>query len=163
MNWDVTIEENREIDAYDHEFSHYLVSCSESEVIGGVRLTSSIHPNLTYETFNQFFGDIRMPRCVSLLESSRFGLEVQSGMQSSNIRNATLDLFCGMLKMALSYGFENIITVVDVRMERIIGLSGWEIKRVSDLVQIGDTLTCVGVMPVDRRFIDKISSKLITK
>jgi N-acyl-L-homoserine lactone synthetase len=46
-------------------------------------------------------------------------------------------------------------------MERIIGLSGWEFNRVSDVVQIGKTQTVVGVLPVDRKFIEKISSKLV--
>ena len=74
---------------------------------------------------------------------------------------SVLDLFCSILQMALSYGFEEIIIVVDVRMERIIGLSGWQFNRVSDVVQIGKTQTVVGVLPVGRKFIEKISSKLV--
>ena len=161
MQWDVSADNSIEMDSFDHDYAHYLVSCFNNEVIGGVRLTSSLHPNLTFECFEKYFGKIDVQRKDTLLESSRFGIENITGMQSSVLRNSTLDLFCSILQMALSYGFEEIIIVVDVRMERIIGLSGWQFNRVSDVVQIGKTQTVVGVLPVGRKFIEKISSKLV--
>lgn len=161
MQWDVTVDDEIEMDEFDNENAHYLVSCHKNEVIGGVRLTSSLHPNLTFECFEKYFGKINVQRTDTLLESSRFGIENKPGMTSSCLRNATLDLFCSILHMALSYGFEEIITVVDVRMERIIRLSGWEFNRISDVVLIGKTQTVVGILPVNRNFIETISAKLI--
>ncbi len=161
MQWDVHADNNIETDSFDHDHAHYLISCFDNEVIGGVRLTPSLHPNLTFECFEKYFGNIDVKRTDILLESSRFGIENRPGMQSSILRNATLDLFCSILQIALSYGFKEIITVVDVRMERIIGLSGWEFNRVCDVVQIGKTPTVVGILPVDRKYIEIISKKLV--
>ncbi len=41
MQWDVSADNAIETDSFDHDYAHYLVSCFNNEVIGGVRLTSS--------------------------------------------------------------------------------------------------------------------------
>lgn len=161
MNWKVRVFEDREFDEFDDEYAHYIVSIYNNEVIGGVRLTPSLSPNLTYDTFCQYFEDIEIlvKRRSTLLESSRFGLEAVPNMESDFLRKETIDLFVSMLKFAIQYGYTDIITVVDTRMERVLRLVGWPIKRITEVVQIGDTKTIVGLLSVSQDIIRTLESK----
>lgn len=149
LKWDVKVESDREVDEFDSQYSHYLISLHEGRVIGGVRLTPSPFPNLTYEIFEKYFpGGFSIERSFNILESSRFGLVFTDNTTSRAIRSHTFDLFKGIVKFALDYGYDSIITVVDVRMERTLRLAGWPIERITDVVQIGETKTITGVLPV---------------
>ncbi len=160
LKWDVKVEDDREVDEFDSEYSHYLISLHEGQVIGGVRLTSSTFPNLTYEVFEKYFpGGFSLERSFNILESSRFGLVFTDNTSSSSIRSHTFDLLKGIVKFALDYGYNSIITVVDVRMERTLRLAGWPIKRITDVVQIGKTKTITGLLPVSWEIHDHLAKK----
>lgn len=161
MRWDVQINGDREVDEFDSAYSHYLVSVNQGEVIGGVRLTPSQVPNLTYNTFSKYFGSIPIERNPYLLESSRFGLDTIPNRTSNVLNSQTFELLIGMIKFALNYGYEKIITVVDTRMERTLRLAGWPIERITKIIQIGDTKTTIGLLPVSYHLIRVLQAKLI--
>ncbi|WP_051908705.1 acyl-homoserine-lactone synthase [Candidatus Odyssella acanthamoebae] len=159
MKWAVNIEDDREVDEFDAAQSHFLLSIHEGKVIGGVRLAPSEAPNLTYDIFSKYFGEIPVKRDPFLLESSRFGLEVTPTMSSQFLRDQTIDLFIGVLKFGLMERFSRIITVVDVRMERTLRLAGWPVERITDVVQIGETKTIIGVLPISESILQSLEKK----
>ncbi len=159
LQWEVKIEDDREIDEFDSAHSHFILSVHENKVIGGVRLTPSEAPNLTYEIFSKYFGEIPVKREPFLLESSRFGLEVLPNMSSQFLRDQTIDLFIGVLKFGLTERFSRIITVVDVRMERTLRLAGWPVERITDVVQIGETRTIIGILPISEDILHSLEQK----
>jgi N-acyl-L-homoserine lactone synthetase len=161
MGWGIQVNDYKEVDEFDSEHSHYVVSVHDNEIIGGVRLTPSQAPNLTYETFSKYFGSIPAQRNSQLLEISHFGLEMTHNVTASLLRSKTVDLFVAMLKFAIKYGYKEIITVVDTRMERVLHLSGWEIRRITDVVQIEDTKTIIGILPVSYEIIEILESKRV--
>lgn len=160
LNWDVQLDGDREIDEFDSEYSHYLLALQDNKVIGGVRLTPSFFPNLTYEVFEKFFPEgISADRSMTLLETSRFGLVFTDNGSGKTLRSHTFDLFTGMVKFALDYGYESIITVVDVRMERTLRLAGWPLQRITEVVQIGETKTVIGLLPISLEIHDSLKAK----
>lgn len=164
LDWDLETKDDKEIDYYDHSHCHYLVSVENHEVIGGVRLTPSIAPNLTFDLFK---GELKLPdhitRGQKLLESSRFGLVKKENSRSIRvIRRKTLEIFEGMLKFSLDYGYERIITVTDVRIERILKISGWPLKRLTEVRPIGNTHALIGMLDVSRLLYNEMREKRIS-
>ncbi|WP_010304133.1 acyl-homoserine-lactone synthase [Candidatus Odyssella thessalonicensis] len=150
LNWKVNLIEDREVDEFDNNgHTHFLLSIYNDKVIGGVRMASSLSPNLTYDVFTKYFGELPIQRDRYLLETSRFGLEVTPQMTSQVLRDQTIELFIGVLKFGLQEGYKQIITVIDVRMERTLRLAGWPVERITEVVQIGDTRTIVGILPIN--------------
>lgn len=162
LGWDLPSQGDKEIDQYDHDQCNYLLSIKNNRVKGGIRLTPSITPNLT---FNYFSGIFNIPDHIqpsnNLLESSRFGLHKSLTKSSSNIlKKETLQLFQGMLKFGLCFDYHRIITVTDIRIERILKLAGWPLERISNVQQVGNTKALVGFLDITQEYYHNIQNKL---
>ncbi|WP_032113954.1 acyl-homoserine-lactone synthase [Candidatus Paracaedibacter symbiosus] len=162
LNWDLPAQGDKEIDQYDHNQCNYLLSISNDKVSGGIRLTPSLAPNLTFDTFSDVFN---LPTHIkpqnNLLEISRLGIIKTSDEMPSNIvRRKTLELFQGILKFGLCHGYEKIITVTDIRIEKIFKLSDWPLERISEVQQVGNTRALVGFLHITQEYYDKIQAKL---
>lgn len=162
LNWDLPAQGDKEIDQYDHNQCSYLLSVSNEKVNGGIRLTPSTAPNLTFNTFKNIFS---LPPEIkpesNLLEISRLGIIKSPNETTSNfVRAKTLELFQGILKFGLCYGYKKIITVTDVRIERIFKLSGWPLERITEVKQVGNTRALVGYLNINQDYHDKIQAKL---
>lgn len=150
LDWDLVRNNGMEIDQYDHAECHHLISIENGKVIGGVRLTPSEAPNLVFDHFRDILGlQTEIKRSSKLLESSRFGLLQNTDKASlKGIRQKTLELFEGMIKFGLDYGYENIITVTDIRIEKILKRSGWVLERLTEVIPIDNTKALIGMLKI---------------
>jgi acyl homoserine lactone synthase len=150
LDWDLQRTNCMEIDQFDHDECHHLVSMENEEVIGGVRLTPSEAPNLAFDLFSDILGlPSEIKRSPKLLESSRFGLLQNTDRASvKGIRQKTLELFEGMMKFGLDYGYENIITVTDIRIEKILKRAGWALERLTEVRQMDNTKALIGMLKI---------------
>lgn len=162
LNWDLPTQGDKEIDQYDHDHCSYLLSIAEKTVNGGIRLTPSLAPNLTFNTFSEVFNlPSYINRQRNLLEISRLGIIKTPEKTTSTLLNKkTLEIFQGIIKFGLCYGYEKIITVTDIRIERIFKLSGWPIERISEVQQVGNTRALVGFLQINQEYYDKLQTKL---
>lgn len=163
LSWNLKNDGLKEIDQFDHDQCHYLASVYNNEVIGGVRLTPSTAPNLTFDIFKDI---LKLPRsierCPYLLESSRFGIEKTRELPVTNgLRQKTMELFEGMLKFALDYKYKKIITVTDIRIERILKLSNWPLERLTEVKEVGNTYSIIGLLDVCMDTYTKMREKRI--
>ncbi|MFX9855407.1 acyl-homoserine-lactone synthase, partial [Acinetobacter baumannii] len=62
---------------------------------------------------------------------------------------ATWTLFAGIIEWCLVNGYGELVTVTDVRIERILQRAGWPMTRIGEAKQIGDTKAVVGLLPTD--------------
>lgn len=159
LDWSVSISGELELDVFDALNPAYLLIVSDRrEVVGSVRLLPTTGPTMLSEEFPLLLGATAMPQSLKILESSRFCVDTaQVGELGQNlVRRATLMLFAAMLDYLTLTGAEAIVTVTDMRMERILRRSGWPLRRISDPVQIGDTMALAGFLDASGSALERV-------
>lgn len=148
--WDLKSIGDQEIDQFDHEYAHYLLYKDDKtgRVLGGVRLTPSLAPNLTMNIFAHLI-DSQLGFCVNphVWESSRYvTTSVEKATHKGLIRNITLQLFVGMIEYSLRMNVYALLTLTEVRLERIGRMVGWPLRRLGRIEYLGDTHAVVGLV-----------------
>ncbi|MBZ9763324.1 acyl-homoserine-lactone synthase [Mesorhizobium sp. CA8] len=151
LDWDVSVDNGYEVDTFDAGGRpHYLLLRAPTGGIDGcVRLLPTTGPTMLRDSFPILLGDRRAPEDPRIWESSRFALDVPtSAPKVAGIALATYELFAGMIEFGLSRDLRSIVTVTDLRIERILRRAGWPLERLSDPRTIGNTRAVAGYLDV---------------
>ncbi|WP_050386514.1 acyl-homoserine-lactone synthase [Bradyrhizobium pachyrhizi] len=149
MEWDVHISGELEIDEFDSLHPAYLTQISEEGgVQGTVRLLPTLGPTMLREVFPVLLANQPAPSSPHIWESSRFATDVPPDAPKGQhgIARATYELFAGMVEFGLSRRLTDIVTVTDVRMERILRRAGWPLRRIGNVHDIGKTSAVCGYL-----------------
>src|SRR5260370_30280490 len=133
--WYVQVSGAMEIDESDALHPAYLLQWgSDDRLQGCVRLLPSAGPNMLRDTFPALLGERSAPASPEIWESSRFALDAvpNSTKAAGGLTRATDELFAGMIEFGLSRRLTDIVTVTDVRMERILRRAGWPLVRIGE-------------------------------
>lgn len=151
LEWDVSVDDGYELDTFDAlGRPHYLLLKGPTGRIDGcVRLLPTTGPTMLRDSFSMLLGDCRAPEDARIWESSRFALDVPtSAPKQAGIALATYELFAGIIEFGLSRDLCSIVTVTDLRVERILRRAGWPLERLSDPRTIGNTRAVAGYLHV---------------
>ena len=151
MNWEVQTSGGMEVDDFDALHPAYLVQLSnDGNVQGAVRLLPTSGPTMLGDTFPALLSGRKLPSDPRVWESSRFAIDLSADTQKGDhgIARATYELFAGMVEFGLSRQLTDIVTVTDVRMERILRRTGWPLRRIGDPSRIGNTLAVAGYLAI---------------
>ncbi|MER8705169.1 GNAT family N-acetyltransferase [Mesorhizobium sp. M1088] len=151
LNWDVSVSGDMEIDAYDALKPTYIIAVDDSNsVVGCVRLLPTTGPTMLANTFPALLGSNPSPRSDKIFESSRFCVDTNAAdsVAAAGLRDATFSLLAGILEWGLSKNQEAVVTVTDVRFERILRRVGWLLERFAPPMQIDDTKALAGHLPI---------------
>ena len=151
LDWDVQTSGDLEIDDFDALHPDYLVQlASDGQVLGSVRLLPTIGPTMLRDTFSVLLDGQSSPSSPQIWESSRFAIDLppDTPLGAQGIACATYELFAGMLEFGLSRQLTDIVTVTDVRMERILRRAGWPLRRIGRPSPIGNTLAVAGYLGI---------------
>lgn len=151
LNWDVSVSGDMEIDAYDTLKPTYIIAVDDSSsVVGCARLLPTTGPTMLANTFPALLGSNPCPRSAKIFESSRFCVDTAAAdsVATTGLRDATFSLLAGILEWGLSKGQEAVVTVTDVRFERILRRAGWPLERFAPPIQIDDTKALAGHLPI---------------
>lgn len=66
------------------------------------------------------------------------------------LAKATHELFASMIEFGLARNLRKIVTVTDIRMERILRRAGWALERIGSPRPIGRTQAVAGYLDVSR-------------
>jgi acyl homoserine lactone synthase len=149
LDWSVAVSGDLEIDIYDALSPTYLLAVSEQEeVLGCVRLLPTTGPTMLADTFSNLLGSSTMPRDDLILESSRFCVDTERAVDPgrNGLNRATFVLFAAMMEAMRARGAQSIVTVTDVRMERILRRAGWPLERLSEPQPLGQTIALAGFL-----------------
>lgn len=72
------------------------------------------------------------------------------------ITRAAYELFAGMVEFGLSQRLTDIVTVTDVRIERILRRAGWPLRRISSPATIGNTVAVAGYLAISNEVLTKL-------
>ena len=151
LGWEVHAENGIERDRFDALEPVYLLHRGNDDRIQGcVRLLPSTGPTMLRDVFPQLLDGNRCPADLRIWESSRFALEPSPALprSESGLANATYELFAGMIEFGLSQSLVGIMTVTDVRMERILRRANWPLERLGNTRMIGTTEAVAGILNV---------------
>jgi acyl homoserine lactone synthase len=159
LGWTVSVTGDLELDVYDALNPTYLLLVSpHREVVGCVRLLPTTGPTMLADTFPQLLTGQRPPRNNRILESSRFCVDTKFDHQlaRNGLHRATFMLFAAMIESLGLLDADCIVTVTDIRMERILRRAGWSLERLAPPQQIGETMALVGFLHGSRETLSRM-------
>lgn len=151
MAWDVQTSGDMEMDDFDALHPVYLTQVSENGFVqGSVRLLPSPGPTMLRDTFSVLLDGHPAPSTPLVWESSRFAIDVPVDAPKGDhgITRAAYELFAGMVEFGISRRLTDIVTVTDVRMERILRRAGWPLRRFGSPATIGNTVAVAGYLEI---------------
>jgi len=153
LGWNVRIGQGREFDEYDDLTPTYILATDDAHarVIGCARLLPGDGPTMLGGTFPELLDGSAMPFGKHLVESSRFCVDTLAAPEAVGPRGvhlATSALFAGILEWAIANECTDVITVTDLRLERIFSRAGLAFTRLGLPRQIGNTVAVAGTVPV---------------
>ncbi|MCQ4632669.1 GNAT family N-acetyltransferase [Shinella sp. CPCC 100929] len=152
LGWEVNVEDGIEADGFDNLQPTYILAVShDGNVVGCARLLPALGPTMVRDVFPSLLNDGRLNAHAGMIESSRFCVDttIEEGRGSGSVHEATLTMFAGIVEWCMAHGYDEIVTVTDVRFERILGRVGWPLQRLGSPKRIGVTTAVAGTLPAD--------------
>lgn len=150
LGWDVTVEHGHERDEYDALDPVYIIAINEdgSGVAGCARLLPGGGSTMLRDTFPILLDGNPMPAHGGMVESSRFCVDTrQSGSASARgLHRTTLALFAGILEWSIVNSYSEVVTVTDLRFEKLLGRAGLPFQRLGSPRAIGNTVAIAGIV-----------------
>lgn len=161
--WDLKSEDGKETDTFDHEQAHYLLykSPHTGDISAGVRLTPTTAPNLTTDVFSNLIDPKKgFSRSTKVWECSRLVTEPCPIKTPRKLtREATSVLFIGMIEYGLRLHYKQLLTMTEVRLERIGKLNEWHLQRLGNVEQVGSTRAVTGLLEVSQKIRARMRKK----
>jgi len=117
--WDVNIVDGcYEVDEFDRDDTCYLLALSDTnELVGSVRLISTVMPHMLSGPFQTMFPDIGFQSPL-IWEATRFAVLPEASTQLNHCSFAARELMLGVVQFGLNNGVKNILGVYDAAMAR---------------------------------------------
>ena len=151
LDWGVNIVDGAETDDFDSFGPVYLLlRGQEGSIQGCVRLLPTTGPTMLRDVFPDLLAGKPAPANKEIWESSRFALDLPPAMSETTggLATATYELFAGMIEFGLARSLIDIVTVTDVRIERILRRAGWPLRRIAEPRVVGDTKAVAGYLEI---------------
>jgi acyl homoserine lactone synthase len=150
LDWGVEVQDGLEADRFDQADATYLICIDAAQAVQGcVRLLPTLGPNMLRDTFPSLLGGRAAPAAADIWESSRFALDpTEKPKRVGSLAPATYELFAGMIEFGLARSLIDIVTVTDLRIERILRRAGWPLRRISEPMTLGSTMALAGYLEV---------------
>jgi acyl homoserine lactone synthase len=159
LGWEVNVADGREADAFDLLNPTYVLTiASDARVVGCARLLPALAPTMAEDVFPSLLPDGRLNATATMVESSRFCVDttLEEGRGEGSVHEATRTMFAGIIDWCLGNKFTEIVTVTDLRFERILARVGWPLQRLGEPKKIGVTMAVAGILPADAGMFQKL-------
>ncbi len=124
LGWEVQVQDGKEVDKFDALDPAYVIGLDdEGHVISCVRALQTTGPHMLADVFSAILDGEPPLRSATLWESTRFCVDTQRlgrGKAVGSISHATCELMIGALEYARGAGIEDIVTVIDPVMDRVL-------------------------------------------
>jgi len=162
LNWDVSCENEREIDDYDDGDSLYLVTTdADDRVVGCWRLRKSTSRYMLKETFPDLLRGESVPVDDSVWELSRFAVDSSSDSASPGtaISSVTYQMVRAVYDFALMMGITHYVTVTTCSVQRLMTRAKIPMHRFGDgrATKIDNVHSVACWIPVNEEFRQSVS------
>lgn len=152
LGWDVSVEDGMERDHFDDLAPTYIIAIDDSSrVTACARLLPAVGPTMVETVFPSLLPDGKLCTHASMVESSRFCVDTgtERTRADNSIHETTRAMFAAIIEWSLLHGFTEIVTVTDLRFERILARVGWPLRRLGTPKRIGVTTAVAGMLSTD--------------
>lgn len=152
LAWQVEVSGGLERDRFDDLHPTYILARQENgQLVGCARLLPATGPTMVGEVFPYLLPTGRLVAHSKMVESSRFCVDtsLSSMKRDGPLHEATLTMLAGILEWCLTNHYSEIVTVTDLKFERILARVGWPLTRIGSPQPVGDTIAIAGQLPVD--------------
>lgn len=159
LGWEVDVIDGCESDGFDRLKPTYLFALSSSDtVVGCARLLPALGPTMVVDVFPSLLPSGQLDAHEAMIESSRFCVDttLREGRGEGSVHEATLTMFAGIIEWSMVNGFKDIVTVTDLRFERILSRVGWPLRRLGEPKKIGVTMAVAGTLPASAGMFQKL-------
>lgn len=153
LGWEVVVRDGVEQDHFDTVGATYILAIQQHDrVVGCARLLPSSGPTMVRDVFPSLLPEGKLHSDPGLVESSRFCVDTKSeeGRGQTSIHEITLAMFTGIIEWSIANHYSEIVTVTDLRFERILSRVGWPLQRLAPPMKIGVTTAVAGTLPADQ-------------
>ena len=161
LGWEVQVTNDRERDRFDDLDPLYVLSVAPTgRVVGSLRALQTTGPHMLSEVFSQLLPEGESIRSPLIWESTRSCLETEQAARgrANTLSVVTGELLCGLFETARAVGLRYVVSVFDVRTERILARAGCPCERLGPPVRIGGVMTVAGLFEVDDMMIERLYS-----
>jgi len=159
LGWDVDVTAGCESDSFDALRPTYVLATTAiGELAGCARLLPTLGPTMVADVFPSLLPGGQLNGHAAMIESSRFCVDttLEEGRGDGSVHEATLTMFAGIIEWCLANDFTEIVTVTDLRFERILARVGWPLQRLGEPKKIGVTMAVAGILPADADMFRKL-------
>ena len=159
MNWDVVVKDGREADQFDACRPTYVLAVSDrNQVAGCARLLPATGPMLLSVLFPELIESGAFQPHTAMIESSRFCVDtsIETSRAGEGLHGTTWTMFAAIIEWSMANGYSELVTVTDVRIERILRRAGWPMARIGEPKPIGNTTAVVGLLPTDEASFERV-------
>lgn len=161
MGWNVSIDEaGLEVDDFDIPEAVYFLALDDNQrVIGSWRLLPTTGPTMIRDVWPEFLTSLPMPRSPMIWEASRFGVNslsasVREGLHQ--VSRATAELFCALTETCILCGIDEVYTLYDARIARLIKRLDCTPKDISESMPIDGRECKIGRFITDSEMLSRI-------
>lgn len=163
LDWDVTCENGCEWDRFDMLDPIYIVANDESGRVAGTwRMLPTTGPYMLRDVFPQLMDGLPPPASPRIWEGSRFAVDSSyDGSKASlaALSRTTAEIFCAVVELSLTLGAEEVVTVYDARIARLLPRLGVVPTWRGSPVRIGNTIAMAGRFDISRDVLAKIRER----
>jgi acyl homoserine lactone synthase len=161
LGWEVKVRDHRETDRFDELNPLYIVETDDKRnVLASLRLLPTTGPHMLSDVFSELMAPESIIRSPRVLESSRFAADTELlGHLPNGLSSVTGVLLCALLETSRAAGVDFVISVYDVRMERILRRAGCGFERLCEPRKIGDVMTVAGLCETATSVTDEIRAR----
>lgn len=158
--WRVDVKRGLEIDRFDELNPLYIcVVDADDKLLASLRLLPTTGPHMLADVFPEVMGEAGIVKHPLIWESSRFCVDTEASRKfgTNGINMITRQILAGLFTTASNAGMQNIISVYDIFVERILKRAGCSFDRLGPIVKYDDLKTVGGLFEVSPAVIAALS------
>jgi acyl homoserine lactone synthase len=159
LGWAVEVHDGQERDRFDDLDPLYALSLTDDDkVVGTFRILRTTGPHMLSEVFRDLLPGGAALRSPTIWESTRFCVDTRLARTKSGngLSHVTGKLLASLLEIGVYAGLTHIITVVDLRMERVLRRAACPIDRLAPPRTIGGIPTVAILMECTESSVQRV-------
>ncbi len=159
LDWSVHSQNGLERDEFDIPDAYYLLAFDEAEeLVGTWRMLPTVKAYMLRDVFPQLLDGQPAPEGPTIWEGSRFAVDCgYNGRQGLGaLHHITAQIFCAVVEFCLAKGIDEVVTVYDTRVSRLLQRIGCHHTWRTPMKRVGNTVAMAGRFDANERVLDVI-------
>jgi acyl homoserine lactone synthase len=160
LGWEVNVSGEYEIDSYDFLKPLYVLALDDSgkRVVGSLRLLPSTGPNMLSDTFYDLLPEGQTFRNPTVWESSRYCVDTDLASEwcKNGVHQTSAELLLALCEIGQNAGLTFIVTVIDLRMERILRRLNCAGDRIGEPRKYGKVTAIAGLWETNEEMLQQL-------